>query len=602
MKRFFARISCAVAALTVMGCEDLALKPDALPHNMEILPKDTLITVGDQVSLSVIVYDEDGNIIEGPPSWAPPRWHTSIEGAVDLQPNGDLVGLMGSAVDVTGYLADMEAFARLRVNPATVNLSAPVIYLNQVVQNPEATVPILAGRKALLRVFATGHETSFYEPSVRADFYRDGQVVYSALMEPASSQLPNRVDETRIDRSFNTEIPGEVLQPGTELAIVLDPEGLVPQGSDSQDRFPAEGTMALNIVDMPTHRQIIVPTILSRAPDDRVYSWTRGVNGDSEHIQPLRTLLPIADIEVVPHETLNTDADLETFEGWEQWILEVRAMWELEGRDGYYYGAVQLPYQSGIGGLGFIDGTPVSVGGTIPDVFAHEVGHNMTLQHAPCGGPAGTDPNFPYGDGSSGMWGWNFERNQLVDPGSVKDVMSYCDPIWVSDYHFIKAMQHRLRTEGGARPPVPEPETTLMLWGSASDRGVRLEPSFLVEAPPTQPATDGRYLLEGFGPGGEVRFSFNFTPDPVEFGGAHFHFNLPYDPLRDGALERIVLSGPAGEDTLSPMSAPPMAIVRNSVSGQIRAFLRDWDGSVPSTVEGGQFEVMFSDGIPGGVR
>ncbi len=83
---------------------------------------------------------------------------------------------------------------------------------------------------------------------------------------------------------------------------------------------------------------------------------------------------------------------------------------------------------------------------------------------------------------------------------------------------------------------------------------------------------------------------------------ARFHFNLPYDLVRAGALERVVLSGPAGEDSLSPMSAPPMAIVRNSVSGQIRAFLRDWDGTVPAAVEGSTFEIMFSDGIPGGVR
>jgi len=600
MRRLVPRIFCVAAALAVASCADLALKPDVLPHDMEILPKDTLITAGDELSLTVIVYDEDGNIIDGPPSWAPPRWHANVDGAVDIEPNGDLIGLKGSAVNVTGRLADMEAFTRLRVNPTSVNLSVPVVYFNQVIQNPEATVPILAGRDALLRVFAVGHETSFYEPSVRADFYRDGQVIHTALMEPLSSQLPDRVNESRIDRSYNAEIPGHVLQPGVELVIVLDPEGLVPQGSNSQDRFPAQGTMPLNIVALPTHRQTLVPTMLSWAPDERVYSWTRDVDGDSRHMQDLRMFMPIADIEVIAHETLNTNADIRSINGWDQWIREVRAIWEMEGRQGYYYGAVQLPYQSGIIGYGYVGNVHVSVGGTRSDTFAHEVGHNMSLRHAPCG--TNGDPNFPYSDGGSGMWGWDFERDRLVDPKSVKDLMSYCDPIWVSDFHFNKALQYRLSTEGTARPPVPEPETTLMLWGSASDRSLLLEPAFLVEAPPTQPTSGGPYRLEGFGPAGEVRFSFDFTPDPVEYDGAQFHFNLPYDPVRDGALERVVLSGPAGEDSLSPMSAPPMAIVRNSVSGQIRAFLRDWDGTVPAAVQGSTFEIMFSDGIPGGVR
>ena len=600
MKRLAPGVLCVSAALAVVNCADLALEPDVLPHDMVILPQDTLITTGDQISLSVVVYDEDGNIMEGPPSWAPPRWHVNVAGAVELDRNGDLVGLKGSAVNVTGNLAGIESLTRLRVNPSSVVLSAPVIYLNQVIQNPAGTVPILAGRKALLRVFATGHETSFYEPSVRAEFYRDGQVIHTEVMSPISDQLPDHVNETRIDRSYNAVIPGDVLQPGVELVVVLDPEGVVPQGPGSQDRIPAEGTMPLNIVALPTHKQTIVPTILSWAPDERVYNWTRNVDGDSRHIQPLRMFMPIADIEVIAHETLFTGADIRGIGGWDQWILETRAMWEMEGRQGYYYGAVQLPYQSGIYGYGYVGGVHVSVGATHSDTFAHEVGHNMSLRHAPCG--VGGDPAFPYNDGSSGMWGYDFDRSRLVDPESVKDLMTYCDPIWVSDYHFRKAMEYRIGTESGGRPAVPEPETTLMLWGSASNKKVLLEPAFLVEAPPTTPATGGPYRLEGFGPAGEPRFSFDFTPDPVEFGGAHFHFNLPYDPVRDGALERVVLTGPGGEDTLSPMSAPPMAIVRNSVSGQIRAFLRDWDGTIPAAVDGAFFEVMFSDGIPGGVR
>ncbi len=40
---------------------------------------------------------------------------------------------------------------------------------------------------------------------------------------------------------------------------------------------------------------------------------------------------------------------------------------------------------------------------SMPEV-AHEVGHNLDLRHAPCGGAGGPDPTFPYPDGSIGMW------------------------------------------------------------------------------------------------------------------------------------------------------------------------------------------------------
>jgi len=48
----------------------------------------------------------------------------------------------------------------------------------------------------------------------------------------------------------------------------------------------------------------------------------------------------------------------------------------------------------------------------------------------------------------------------------------------------------------------------------------------------------------------------------VDGDGAVFVFALPYDPGLDGTLERIVLSGPDGEDTLTPGSTRPMAIMR----------------------------------------
>ena len=59
-------------------------------------------------------------------------------------------------------------------------------------------------------------------------------------------------------------------------------------------------------------------------------------------------------------------------------------------------------------------------------------------------------------------------------------------------------------------------------------------------------------------------------------GGGGFLFLIPFEGEHLGSLERIVLSGPDGSAVLErgdPM--PPMSIVIDQESGQIRSILRD---------------------------
>ncbi len=591
-----------LAALVVGGgCADLALEPDQIPNSLVISPAGARIKVGDVGKLTVTVFDEEGQVIPGPPSWAPPDWQVSDPAKIDFATDGSFTALGNGDVRIGAGLAGLRDRTGVLISPSRVVLSAPAVYLNQVVQNLEGSVPLIAGRDALLRVFVTGDQVSYYEPRALGDFVQDGALVHTAEMAPPYL-IPDAVNERWQIHSLNAVIPGDVIQPGVALSVELDPDGVVPLGPGSQLRVPAEGALALNVTVLPAHRQTIVPVLAVTDTDEQILNWTRGLTAESPHLEFARIVLPIGEFDVTVHEPVHTTADLVTNTGWLQLIREMAVIRAMEGRSGYYYGAVVPPRNSAWGGLGYI-GFPVSVGRNQDVTFAHELGHNFSLRHAPCGGAGGPDPAFPYDGGSTGVWGYNPQTGGLVDPVVYKDLMGYCSPDWISDYSFVKALNYRVETEISGAPAAGadrgRSEKTLLLWGSAGNGELLLEPAFLVQTSAVQPTGGGPYRLEGFGTGGRVHFSFDFTPTPLEFGGGHFIFALPFDRDRDGTLERVVLSGPEGEFILGPGSTSPMAIITDRDSGQVRAILRDWRGAF--TRLEGNTEIQVSDGLPTGM-
>jgi len=598
----------SLAAIVVAGCADLALEPGQIPHSLSISPEDARVKEGDVGEFTVTVLDEDGQVIPGPPAWAPAAWEVADPSMVEFGPDGSFTALDNGEARIGARSAGLLARTTLLISPGSVRLTAPAVYLNQAIQRLDGTVPLIAGRKALLRVFVTGDEVSYYEPRAYADFLLGGRVIHTAPMDPPHV-IPDAVDEKWRLQSFNAEIPGEAIRPGIELSIEIDPDGVVPLRPGSERRVPAEGALALNVVELPVHYQTLVPVIAATDPREQIRIWAEGMTAESEWLRFARSVLPISEMHLTMHEPFYTSVDLNTFDGWRQLINDIRTLRTMENGRGYYYGAFHRANLTGLVGLGFI-GYPVSIGLSQDDTFAHEVGHNMSLAHAPCGGAGGADPRFPYRDGSTGVWGYNPAGGGIIDPDQYKDLMGYCNPSWVSDYSFEKALDFRVRTEirpGGGDPGGVDPvdarrpaEQTLLLRGTAVRGELVLDPAFLVETRPVLPAGDGPYHLEGVGSGGRIVFSFDFTPTPLEFGGGGFLFAVPYNAESDGALERVVLSGPEGEFVLGPSSTSPMAIITNRDNGQVRAILRDWNGGFNLLDE--NTEIMVSHGLPGGVR
>ena len=160
-----------------------------------------------------------------------------------------------------------------------------------------------------------------------------------------------------------------------------------------------------------------------------------------------RTLLPVGELAVTTHEPVLSSSN-NYFTLFEQ----TRAIRVMEGGTGYYMGMMSPPITGG-GGIAELPGRS-SFALPSPGIIAHELGHNLNLRHAPCGGAGGPDVGYPYPDGSVGAWGYDpRDAGRLVHPSAL-DLMSYCGPLWISDYHFTNALRYRLfdkRTAGGGR-------------------------------------------------------------------------------------------------------------------------------------------------------
>ena len=590
-------------SLLLWGCADLGLEADRVPTELEISPLRAALRKGESAKLAVVVKDQDGEVVMNP-GWAPPVWKTSPEAVVEVGRDGTLNGLNDGRVVAMARLAGLSADACVHVHPSAVRLTEPVIYLTQAAQNRENTTRLIAGRPALLRIFLTGDRTNSLDPAVQLTLLQDDSVVFQELARSAADWIPTSVDESDLNGSINVEVPGSVIQPGVSMVVELDSECLLPLASDRPLRYPPDGSLELDVVELPLYRLILVPTIALLSPDSSVFAWTDGANPDSEQMRLARTILPVGAMEVEVHETYTTSADLRTPSGWNQWIGEIELLHELEGSRGYYYGVVGSSPGAvrGIAGLGY----PVSVGVDEEHIYTHEMGHAMNLDHAPCGGAIMWDPDYPYEEGSIGVWGYDIAVGRLFDPVSSKDIMGYCfDDVWISDYHFNKAMTHRLNGDGGVNHDAdagavaaPDRGEVLVVWGAVREGRLKLDPAFVLEGPVVLPEADGPYRVEGLGAGGETRFSLAFSPTPLAHGGGTFVFFIPYEPEWGGNLDRMVLTGPEGEYTVTRDGEPGIAVVTDRSTGRIRAIIRNWDGG-PLPGEG-TADVTITRGIPGG--
>ena len=501
-------------------------------------------------------------------------------------------------------------------------------HITQATQTYYGGVPLVAGREGLARAWVG---TSFETPqpvSVRLHAYLSGVELGSldTLAQPASLASA----EGDLASTYNVKFPSEWLRPGLEVHLEVDPDNVIAESNENNNRYPPWGLLEFDVREVPELEITLIPVTF-----EGVTSEVNHSNAE-EYLDLTRRIYPLPGLSV--EEEPSTDAAIQyeihepyTFT-WPSMntgrlLSEIRALRVDEGSDRYYYAIFPPVGNPDAGGRAYVGWSPVAVGWVLPygkQVMAHELGHNWGRWHAPCGGPRNVDLSYPYLDGSIGTFGFDLLDSVIRSLDVYKDVMSYCDPDWISDYNFKAVLAFRenemqavgLQTQSG-------PEPVLLISGRNVSGQVTLDPAFEVVTQPAPPEPGG-YTLVGLNAAGQVLFEVPFSGTQVADGPEelHFVFTVPLGDFTAAEIAALQVVGERGQvltettqgittQAVQPTevtrltggrvqvtwdaSAYPAVMIRDGVGGQVLSIARG--GDVVIKPSGSELELIISNGI-----
>jgi len=521
-------------------------------------------------------------------------------------------------------------------NGETLNLSIGRFYVTQSVQRPANTVPLVPGKPALVRVFVVANEANTAQPQVRLRFFQGATQVREDLIPAPGGSVPLAVVESNLGNSWNVQLPTVFLVPGMRVEVFVDPANAVAESAEGDnDALPPGQTDALPVTNTPAFNVTMVPITQAAAPGSPTGNVSAGNLG--QWLDFTRRIHPLNAVSTEIRATYSTQTVLLSGGGgWSPLLSEIQALKIADGSTRYYFGVAHVSYTSGVAGIGYVPNSGAdhefraALGWdhqpSAGEVAAHEWGHNFGRLHAPCGGPTGVDPSWPTGSGYAqadiAQWGWDNVANALREPSTYKDVMSYCDPQWISDYTLEGVLDFRTTVSYAA---AGAGVGGLLVWGRIEDGQVVLEPAFEVTAPAS--ADRGEWTAEVVDEvGGRIatrRFSTALVADlPGE--PRTFAFVLPLDPAGRGRAAALRVSGPGGAAERRAPALPPgaravaptpaveragdrtrlrwdpsrfgAAMVRDAATGEVLTIVRG-GGAAEVTGARGDLDVTFSDGV-----
>ena len=446
-------------------------------------------------------------------------------------------------------------------------------FLTQPVQSHEYPVPLVAGEDALLRVFPTNADAdSSVIPAAKVRFVVGNTQIHVVEMPERELDMPFRSDPLNLASSSNVEVPGSVIRPGLEMSIEVLSATSDPAGTGSFDQSIRSVRVPVEVQELPPFNLTLVPFVTNFGAQDSIQSLADAMAADPYHhelLKDTRTLLPIRELNVKVRESVVTSSD-DAFDLLQQ-TLVIHAT---EGGEDDYYMGMKSEVRGNVLGVAYAPGR-ASFALPQSHVIAHELGHNLNLLHANCGGPASLDRSYPHVNGTIGAWGYDFEDGGSVVRSSMPDLMSYCQPVWISDYHFTNALRYRLYL-ANQREVIVAAKPSLLVWGKQGPSGeLKLNPSFYVEAPPLLPQSTGEFEISGRDSKGSELFSYRFDMHQVADAEEYsiFVHVIPIEEEWRQEIDLVSLNTEGGNIALDTTSEESMLLLRNPSSRKIQGFI-----------------------------
>jgi len=312
----------------------------------------------------------------------------------------------------------------------------------------DARLRLVPGKETWVRMYVVASQTGVPAPLVRLTGYNGAAILGTVTMAGpttlpvvSGTVVPDTVRYSEA-QSFNVELPATWIRSGLSVRVEVDP--MRQLGAPIiVDATPAVGLGSrMEIVLVPVVSGGFVPTMPTAA----------AVRDEISRRFPI----PAANVTVTVRQpyTLTSVADgLDTSTEWQNALSELNQLRAMEAGSNtrFYFGVVRRS-GGGIAGIGYVPGrTALGWDSTAgwQRTMSHELGHNLSRPHAPCGGVASPDPNYPYAGGALGSTPLIDSVPAAIDivaPTGLADIMGYCNGSWFSDYNY-REMQRYIESQ-----------------------------------------------------------------------------------------------------------------------------------------------------------
>jgi hypothetical protein len=304
--------------------------------------------------------------------------------------------------------------------------------------------PVVADREALVRVWLAP-ESAWTPRAVEAELAVGNGT--SSRTATAVTEVSAASVDSELASTFTFSLRASEVSDTTTLSVVLDDA----TAHTPLDRWPQQGEHELNTSSSNGPFTVTLVPLIANG-----YTPDLGTQVVARFQRYLSHVYPASSVEMTLRAALTLDATPSADgTGWDDALDALYAARDADAppENVYYYGVLtpgatlkdycgtdcvvglstvaqrnDAGFRAAIG-TGYFESNSDTFS---QETMAHELGHALGREHAPCGHPDSVDPRYPYPYGQIGVFG--YDGKNLLDPDDYKDEMTYCVPVWISDY------------------------------------------------------------------------------------------------------------------------------------------------------------------------